>query len=276
MSGAGGLEVVILGSGSSGGVPRGDGDWGACDPAEPRNARTRCSMLARRTGPGGTTSVLIDTSPDLRAQALAARIRHVDAVLYTHDHADQTHGIDDLRVFAMRARRRIPAWMDLATRDALTARFPYIFRSQEGYPAILDERPIPPHGQPWAVDGAGGALPVVTFDQAHGPIRSVGYRIGPVAYSSDVSDLDTAAIEAVRGCDLWILDALRWTPHPTHAHVDKALDWIDRAQVGRAVLTNLHLDLDYNVLKAAVPAHVDVAHDGWSARFPLGDDDRMR
>ena len=261
------LEVVILGCGSSGGVPRGDGDWGDCDPTEPKNYRTRCSLLVRRHGPDGVTSVLIDTSPDLRAQMLAAGVRHVDAVLYTHDHADQVHCVDDLRVFAMRARRRIPAWMDAATRRALMGRFPYIFNSQEGYPAILDEMAIPPHGQPWAVSGAGGEVPVVTFDQAHGPIRSVGYRIGPVAYSSDVSDLDEAAIEAVRGCELWIVDALRWTPHPTHAHVEKTLDWIARAGVKRAVLTNLHLDLDYNALKAAVPANVDVAYDGWSAQL---------
>ena len=263
------LEVVILGCGSSGGVPRGDGDWGVCDPAEPKNARTRCSLLVRRPGPDGVTSVLIDTSPDLRAQMLAANVRHVDAVLYTHDHADQTHGVDDLRVFAMRARRRIPAFMDAATEAVLRARFRYIFESVEGYPAILEPHLIPPHGQPWSVDGPGGLVPVVTFDQAHGPIRSVGYRLGSVAYSSDVSDLDDAAIEAVRGCDLWIVDALRWTPHPTHAHVEKTLDWIARAGVKRAVLTNLHIDLDYNALSAAVPPNVEVAYDGWSARLPL-------
>ncbi|MBD3833116.1 MBL fold metallo-hydrolase [Brevundimonas bullata] len=269
MSEAGELEIVILGCGSSGGVPRGDGDWGDCDPGEPRNRRTRCSMLARRHGPTGTTSVLIDTSPDLRQQALAADIRHVDAVLYTHDHADQTHGIDDLRVFAIHARRRIQAWMDPATHHALTTRFDYIFESHHGYPAILEAQHIRPHGQAWSVDGAGGAIPVVTFDQAHGPIRSVGYRLGPVAYSSDVSDLDEAALEAVRGADLWIIDALRYTPHPTHAHVDKALDWIARARVGRAVLTNLHIDLDYNALSGSLPGNVEVAFDGWSGRFDL-------
>lgn len=261
------LEVVILGCGSSGGVPRADGDWGACDPAEPKNRRSRCSLLVRRHSPEGVTSVLIDTSPDLRQQMLSADVRHIDAVLYTHDHADQTHGIDDLRVFALRARRRLPAFMDGATQDALRGRFRYIFDSVEGYPAILDARPIPPHGQAWSVDGSGGPIPVVTFDQAHGPIRSVGYRIGGVAYSSDVSDLDEAAIEAVRGCDLWIVDALRWTPHPTHAHVEKTLDWIARAGVKKAVLTNLHLDLDYSALSAAVPPNVEVAFDGWSARL---------
>ncbi len=263
------LQITILGSGSSGGVPRGDGDWGACDPGEPKNRRTRCSMLARRRGPDGETTVLIDTSPDLRAQMLAAGVRSVDAVLYTHDHADQTHGIDDLRVFAMRRRQRIPAWMDGPTRAALTGRFRYIFESVEGYPPILDAMDIPDHGVRWAVDGAGGAVPIVTFDQGHGPIRAVGYRLGNVSYSSDVSDIDDAAIEVVRGSRLWILDALRWTPHPTHAHLDRSLDWIARAGVERAVLTNLHLDLDYNVLKALLPAHVDVAHDGWKTTVAL-------
>lgn len=261
------LEVVILGSGSSGGVPRGDGDWGACDPSEQRNRRTRCSALIRRHGLDGVTSVLIDTSPDLREQALAAGIRHVDGVLFTHDHADQTHGIDDLRVFAIRSRQRIPAWMDAATRVALTHRFDYIFESKLGYPAIVEARDIPPHGEVWAVEGAGGAVPVVTFDQAHGPIRSVGYRCGPVAYSSDVSDLDEAAIEAVRGCDLWIVDALRYTPHPTHAHLERTLDWIARSGVRRAVLTNLHIDMDYKILSEIVPDNVEVGFDGWTVRL---------
>ena len=261
------LEVIILGCGSSGGVPRGDGDWGACDPAEPKNRRLRCSLLVRRHGPDGVTSVVIDTSPDLREQMLAARVRHVDAVLYTHDHADQAHGIDDLRVFAARARRCIPTFMDAATRAALTHRFDYIFESRNGYPALLDARDLPPHGQPWSVDGPGGPIPVVTFDQAHGPIRSVGYRLGSVAYSPDVSDLDDVAFEALAGCDLWIVDALRYTPHPTHTHLDRTLDWIARSGVRKAVLTNLHIDMDYNTLSMIVLPNVEVAYDGWSTRL---------
>ena len=156
-----------------------------------------------------------------------------------------------------------------ATNAALTGRFPYIFESVEGYPAILDPRPIPTHGEPWSVVGDGGAIPVVTFDQAHGPIRSVGYRLGGLTYSSDMSDLDEAGLEAVRGAGLWIVDALRWTPHPTHTHVDRTLDWIARADVGRAVLTNLHLDLDYNELLRQMPDGVEVAHDGWKAVIPI-------
>lgn len=263
------LEITILGCGSSGGVPRGDGDWGACDPAEPKNRRSRCSMLARRRGPGGETVALIDTSPDLRTQMLAAQVTAIDAVLYTHDHADQTHGIDDLRTFAIRRRQRIPAWMDQATNAALTHRFAYIFESQYGYPALLEAHEIPPHGQNWSVSGPGGEIPVVTFDMAHGPIRSVGYRLGDVSYSSDVSELDQAAIDAVRGSRLWIVDALRWTKHPTHAHVDKALEWIARSGVERAVLTNLHIDLDYNALASQVPSNVEVAFDGWTTSIPL-------
>lgn len=266
------LEVVILGCGSSGGVPRGDGDWGACDPAEPRNRRSRCSLLVRRSpdDPAGeATSVIIDTSPDLRQQALAAGLRRLDGVLYTHDHADQTHGIDDLRTFAMRSRRRVRCWMDAATRDALTHRFGYIFKAQLGYPAICDAIDLPPLGQAFAVEGPSGPIPVTTFDQAHGPVRSVGYRLGPVAYSSDVSDLDAAAFEALAGVQLWIVDALRWSPHPTHAHVDRTLEWIARAGVPRAVLTNLHIDLDYKALSAVLPEGVEAAYDGWRAVLPL-------
>jgi phosphoribosyl 1,2-cyclic phosphate phosphodiesterase len=263
------LDITLLGSGSSGGVPRGDGDWGVCDPAEPRNRRTRCSMLARLRGPDGTTSVLIDTSPDLREQALAARVSHVDAVLYTHDHADQTHGIDDLRVFYINSRRQIAAYMDEPTREALIRRFDYVFASHLGYPAILSANLIPPHRMRWQIEGAGGAIPVVTFDQAHGPIRSVGYRLGNMVYSPDVSDLDDDAIEAVRGADLWIVDALRYTPHPTHAHLDRTLEWIARAEVKRAVLTNLHIDMDYRTLSESLPANVEVGYDGWTGQITL-------
>lgn len=261
------LEIVILGSGSSGGVPRGDGDWGACDPANPRNRRSRCSMLARKHGPDGSTHALIDTSPDLREQMLASGTRHVDAVLYTHDHADQTHGIDDLRTFAARSRRRIPAWMDEPTHAALAKRFDYIFEEKFGYPPLLDARIIPSHGTPWSVSGAGGDIAVRTFDQVHGPIRSVGYRLEDIAYSSDVSDLDEEALRAVSGCRLWIVDALRYAPHPTHAHLDKALAWIAAANVEKAVLTNLHIDMDYSQLSALVPKNVEVGFDGWRQTF---------
>ena len=263
------LEFVILGCGSSGGVPRGDGNWGDCDPAEPKNRRSRCGALARRRGPNGVTEVLIDTSPDLREQVLAAGVRRVDAVLYTHDHADQTHGIDDLRVFAMHERRRIPAFMDDVTRDALARRFDYIFESKFGYPALLEAQPLPGHGRPWTIGGPGGDIPVVTFDHAHGPIRSVGYKVGGVAYSSDVSEVPDEAFEIISTADVWVVDALRWTPHPTHAHVERSLEWIARSGVKRAVLTNLHIDIDYNAIRADLPPNVEAAFDGMRLITPL-------
>lgn len=264
------LEVTILGCGSSGGVPRGNGDWGACDPAEPRNRRRRCSLAVRRQdGEGDPTTVLVDTAPDLREQALAAGLTRIDGVLYTHDHADQVHGVDDLRTFAGMGRRRIPCWMDEATRETVERRFGYVFHGEQGYPAICEARPLPPPGEAFVVAGPSGPVTATAFDQGHGPIRSVGFRFGPVAYSADVDALDDAAFEILAGTELWIVDALRWTRHPTHAHVDRTLDWIARAGVRRAVLTNLHIDLDYNALAALLPDGVEPAHDGWCAVLPL-------
>jgi phosphoribosyl 1,2-cyclic phosphate phosphodiesterase len=264
---SGRLSYTILGCSSSGGVPRADGAWGACDPSDPRNRRTRCSLLVRRLDPeisGEETTVVVDTSPDFRLQMAGAGVSRLDAVLYTHDHADQTHGIDDIRIFAGRMRRRTPCWMDEVTHDALTSRFRYIFAGERGYPAIAEAHLIPPHGQAWSVEGPSGAIPIVTFDQAHGPIRSVGYRIGDAAYSADISGLDNAGFEALKGIRLWVLDALRWTPHPTHLNVEQALDLISRVGPERAVLTNLHVDLDYRELSARLPAGVEPAHDGLS------------
>lgn len=262
------LEFTILGCGSSGGVPRIDGDWGACDPAEPKNRRRRCSLLARRLGEGEATTVVVDTSPDFREQMLSAGVERLDAVLYTHDHADQVHGIDDFRVYAIRERRRVPCWMDEATHGVLGSRFHYIFNGEQGYPAIAEAKLIPPHGEPWSVEGPGGPLPVVTFDQAHGPIRSVGYRIGDLAYSSDLSDLPEESFAILEGVKVWIVDALRWAPHPTHASVDQALAWIERVRPERAILTNLHIDLDYNDLAARLPTGVEPAYDGLRLVLP--------
>jgi phosphoribosyl 1,2-cyclic phosphate phosphodiesterase len=253
-------------------VPRADGDWGACDPADPRNHRSRCSMLARRPSPQGpehATTVLIDTSPDLRLQTAAAGVRRLDAVLLTHDHADQTHGIDDVRAFALRAMRRIPVHMDQATHDTMMRRFGYIFRGEGGYPAICDDHLIPPHGQVWSIDGPSGAVPIVTFDQDHGGMRSVGYRIGPVAYSSDVVELPESAFEALTGVKVWIVDALRYRPHPTHAHLDKALAWIERVKPERAILTNMHIDLDFKTLSGQLPKGVEPGYDGLTVTLDL-------
>ena len=264
MSG-GRLQFTILGSGSSGGVPRADGYWGACDPAEPKNRRTRCSMLVRRRAEvdgAPETTVVVDTSPEFREQTAAAGVTRVDAVLYTHDHADQTHGIDDLRAFWIRQRQRTPCYMDDYTHERLMRRFGYVFEGEGGYPAICDALPLPPLGSSFSIDGPSGAIPVTTFDQDHGAIRSVGYRIGGVAYSSDVVDLPPEAFEALQGLDVWIVDALRITPHPTHANLAKALEWIERVRPKRAILTNMHMDLDYRAVADAVPDGVEPAYDG--------------
>ena len=262
---SGRLRFTILGCGSSGGVPRADGVWGRCDPDEPKNRRSRCSMLVQRVAEqadGLETTVLVDTSPDLRYQTSAAQVRRLDAVLYTHDHADQAHGIDDLRVFFLTSRKRTPCYMDPVTTDTLMRRFDYIFETRSGYPAICEARPLPPHEEPWTVEGPSGAIPILTFDQDHGSIRSVGYRIGPVGYCSDVVALPPEAMAALGGVEVFIVDALRDTPHPTHANVAMALDWIAELKPARGVLTNLHSDLDYNELRGRLPPGVEPAYDG--------------
>ncbi len=262
------LEFTILGSGSSGGVPRADGDWGACDPSEPRNQRSRCSLLVRRGGRAQeadgqpVTTVLVDTSPDLRLQTAAAGVKRLDAVLLTHDHADQVHGIDDVRAFFIRQRAKIPCHMDSATWVTMQRRFGYIFEAESGYPAICNAVPLPPMGQAFRIEGPSGAIPVTTFDQDHGGVRSVGYRFGDVAYSSDLVDLPEPSFAALQQLDVWIVDALRWRPHPTHAHVDLALSWIAQLAPRRAILTNLHIDLDYADLAARLPRGVEPAYDG--------------
>lgn len=263
------LEVTILGSGSSGGVPRADGNWGVCDPSEPKNRRGRCSLLVRRKGEGDETSVVVDTSPDFREQAIAAKIQRLDGILFSHDHADQTHGIDDVRAFFINQRARIPAWMDAVTRASLTDKFGYIFASSGGYPAILEARDLPAYGQAFAIDGPSGAIPVNSFDMEHGAIRCVGYRFGGVAYSPDVNGLPEDAFEALRDLDVWIVDALRITPHPTHAHLERTLEWIERVKPRRAILTNMHIDLDYNDLRSFLPQGVEPAYDGLTLEVGL-------
>lgn len=267
------LEFTILGSGSSGGVPRADGAWGACDPADPRNRRTRCSLLVRRQGETADaprTTVVVDTAPEFRQQVAAAGVTHLDAVLYTHDHADQTHGIDDLRAFWLRQRRRTPCYMDAYTHEKLYGRFAYIFDGEGGYPPTCEAKSLPPFGEAWAVEGPSGPIPVTTFDQDHGAIRSVGYRFGGVAYSSDVVDFPPEALGQLEDLDVWIVDAL-WParPHPTHAHLEKALEWIERLKPRRAILTNMHMDLDYRALADSLPPGVEPAYDGLVFEAPL-------
>jgi phosphoribosyl 1,2-cyclic phosphate phosphodiesterase len=269
---SGNLTVTILGCGSSAGVPRlggpdGAGDWGACDPRNPKNRRRRCSILLRR----GETTVLVDTSPDMREQLIGARVSHLDAVLMTHPHADQTNGIDDLRPLTFLMRKRVDMYADAATLDHLMTQFAYCFATPTGseYPPIITGYVIPEPFREMAFEGRGGAISALAFWQLHGPTRSLGFRFGPLAYSSDVSDLDEHAFSALQGVECWILDALRYRPHPTHVNVETALAWIARVKPKRAILTNLHIDLDYERLKAELPEGVEPAYDGMTITLPI-------
>lgn len=246
------LKLTILGSGTSGGVPRVPGDWGNADPTDPRNRRRRASVHIQ----SGPTSILIDTSPDLREQVLDAGIQHVDAVFYTHDHADHCHGIDDLRGFALAARKRVPIYADALTLATLKHRFAYIFTEQETYPAICDAHLL--EMTPVTI----GDMTMIPFKQGHGEGVSIGYRFGDMAFSTDVNHLDDQAFRVLDGVKVWVVDALRYDPHPTHAHLDLTLSWIERLKPERAILTHLDRQMDHATLEAQVPEGVEVAYDG--------------
>lgn len=255
------LRFTILGCGSSGGVPRLGNHWGDCDPANPKNRRRRCSLLVERIDQDATTTVLIDTSPDMREQLLDASVGHLDGVVYTHSHADHVHGIDDLRQIVINTRHRLPVWADAPTQNALISRFGYAFMQPEGspYPPILDLRAI---DGPFAVDGPAGPIAFQPFTVDHGSMDALGFRIGPLAYLPDVVAIPDAAWPHLQGLGCWVVDALRRKPHPTHAHLDLTLSWIARAKPDQAVITNMHLDLDYETLKAELPPGVSPAFDG--------------
>ncbi|WP_417629001.1 MBL fold metallo-hydrolase [Pararhodobacter aggregans] len=262
------LRATILGCGSSGGVPRLGGDWGACDPTNPRNRRSRCSLLLERIGRNGTTRVLVDTSPDMRQQLLDTGVGTLDAVVFTHAHADHVHGIDDLRMIVFNTRRRLPVWADPSTQDALLSRFGYAFVQPEGspYPPICDLHTI--RGDV-TIEGAGGPLTLTPFEVDHGSIDALGFRIGGLAYLPDVVRIPDPVWPVLEGLECWILDALRYKPHPTHAHVALALEWIDRAAPRRAVLTNMHVDIDHSVIEAETPDHISAAYDGMVIELAL-------
>lgn len=268
------LRAIILGCGSSGGVPRiggpdGRGDWGDCDPSEPRNRRTRCSIAVQRAHPDGSfegdvTTLLIDTSPELRIQMTSNALRTAHAVAITHDHADQTHGIDDLRVLAIQRMERVPVYLSSAVAPDLTARFAYCFEQKPGsaYPPVLDALDVLNPGETVMIDGPTGGIPLTPFLQRHGRIDSFGFRCGPLAYSADANDLYPESWDVVEGTDVWIIDCLRRDPHPSHLHLARALEFLERARCRRGVLTNLHVTMDYRDLLGETPDHVEPAYDG--------------
>ena len=258
-------RFTILGCGSSGGVPRLGGNWGDCDPNEPRNTRTRCSMLIEQEGPDG---VLIDTSPDMRAQLLRAEVGTLDGVVFTHSHADHVHGIDDLRMVVFNMKHRLAVWADGDTQNELYSRFGYAFMqpTTSPYPPILDMHTI---DGDVTIDGAGGPITLVPFEVGHGSIDALGFRIGDLAYLPDVAQIPETSWKMLEGLDCWILDALRRTPHPTHAHLAQALEWIERARPRKGIITNMHIDMDYRTLEAELPDHIRPAYDGMTLTYEV-------
>ena len=257
------LTFTILGCGSSMGVPRVALGWGSCDPENPKNRRRRCSLLVeRRNAQGHRTRVLVDCSPDLRMQLLDAEVDWLDGVLITHEHADHTHGIDDLRPLFVHKRRRVDVYLDEPTSRAMHARFGYCFMTPPGreYPPIATEKRLLA-GKPVTINGQGGPVDALPVLQDHGDIPSLGFRFGNVAYSCDIKSLPADSISALAELDVWIVDALRKSPHPSHFNLDEALDWIARIKPRRAILTNLHTDLDYAALCAQLPPGVEPAYD---------------
>jgi phosphoribosyl 1,2-cyclic phosphate phosphodiesterase len=257
------MTLTILGCGSSGGVPRIGNLWGACDPANPRNRRRRCSVLVEKTGPEGVTRVLVDTSPDLREQMLLAGTGTLDGVAYSHDHADHTHGIDELRVVALNMRRRVPVWADKKTADTLLLRFGYAFATPDGssYPAILDLSLIEAT-KPFSIPGQGGDVELLPFEVEHGDIRALGFRIGGLAYTPDLNGVPERSRHVLDDLDCWVVDALRRTPHPTHWSLAETLQQIERFRPRTAVVTNMHIDLDYETVRRELPRGVEPAFDG--------------
>ena len=250
------MKVTILGCGASGGVPWIGNEWGACDPHDARNRRRRASILVEYQG----NRVLVDASPDLREQWLSANISTFDAVIFTHDHADHTHGIDDLRPIVRRNGHPMPIYGRADTIDSICRRFDY----------VLGNTTYPPMVTPNIIDGIFhiGELLIQPFEQDHGGPISLGYRFGSIAYSTDVVSLDGQAFAALRGVSVWIVDALRDKAHPTHAHVDLALEWIAQVRPERAILTHMTAGLDFETLKLRLPEGVEPAYDGLVIEIP--------
>lgn len=249
------MKLRILGCGTSFGVPRVGGDWGDCDPAEPRNRRRRVSILVSR----GDTNILVDTSPDLREQLLDAGTASLDAVIWTHDHADHCHGIDDLRAVYHDRGAPVAGFARSETLESLRARFGYIFEGKGGYPPIVDGRSLPD-----SLEVGGIAIRIV--DQPHGQITSAGLRFEvdgkSIAYATDFNELTTEMAALYEGADIWIADALRRKPHPSHPHLARTLQWVETIRPGRTILTHMDNSMDYRALLAELPDGVEPGYDG--------------
>ena len=267
-------RFTILGCGSSPGVPRITGDWGACDPANPKNRRTRAAFLVEQFGPAGSTTVVIDTGPDFRTQMIAAGVENIDAVLYTHAHADHIHGIDDIRGFVLHSHKQVPIWADAITMERIREGFGYCLETPPGsmYPPIVTRNLIDPMDAPVTISGAGGSITFQPLLQVHGSIHSLGFRIGDVAYCSDISDFPDATVARLQNLDTLIVDALQYRFHSSHLSLSQSLEWIERLKPARAILTHMHVPLDYDTVQKETPAHVEPAYDGLFFEITLSDD----
>ncbi|SCW46926.1 phosphoribosyl 1,2-cyclic phosphate phosphodiesterase [Sphingobium faniae] len=254
------FRLTILGCGTSSGVPRIGNDWGACDPDEPKNTRTRVSILVESP----TTRLLIDTSPDMRAQLLAAGIADLDAVLWTHDHADHCHGLDDLRQVFHHRGCPVPAYARAETLRALRRRFGYAFEGKAGYPPIVEDHALPDHVTIGDID-------IRCVDQPHGDIMSTGFRFAhggrSIGYATDFHELTPEMLALFDRLDIWVVDALRAKPHPTHAHLGLTLEGIATTRPGRAILTHMDNSMDYATLSQTLPEGVEPGYDGMVAEL---------
>lgn len=265
-------RFTILGCASSPGVPRINGDWGACDPNNPRNRRTRASFMVQQFAPdGGMTTVIVDTGPDFREQMIAAKVQHVDAAIYTHAHADHLHGIDDLRGYFVMQKHRIPIYAEADTMARIRQGFGYCLETPAGsnYPPIVLPIVIEDLSQPLEITGKGGTIRFQPLVQQHGDIASLGLRIGDVAYCCDVSDFPDETVARMDGLDVLIIDALQYRHHPSHLSLEQALGWIERLKPRHAYLTHMHIPLDYETVMAETPPHVEPAYDQLAFEFEV-------
>lgn len=251
------MKVTVLGCGPSGGVPLIGNDWGECDPANPKNRRRRASILVEDKG----ARILVDASPDMRMQLLDAGVDRLDAILFTHAHADHCHGIDEVRALNRAMGQSLPIYASPRTMAELKQRFSYIFRpSDPAAGAVFYKPSLMPTliDGPFEVAGVG----VAPFDQDHGFTTSLGFRFGPFAYSTDLVSLDEAGFAALEGIETWVVDCYRRTPHPTHTHLAQTLEWIARVRPKRAILTHMDVQLDYETLRGELPGGVEPGYDG--------------
>lgn len=263
------ITLTLMGTGSSGGVPRVGNIWGACDPAEPRNRRRRCSLLIERSqsvvgADSGKTTVVVDTGADLREQLLENNVESIEGVVLTHSHADHIFGLDDLRQMAINLRRPIDVWLDENTRKQVMAAFDYCFYQAPGssYPSFCTENSLLPT-EPFTIKGPGGSISINTLLAEHGDINALGVRIGNAVYLPDMKRItDAKSLQLLADIDVLIVDALRLKSHPSHMNLEESLAFIDTVKPRRSILTNMHGDLDYQQTKALLPANVEPGYDG--------------